>query len=135
AHTVVCYCDGHCPDDQSNGTCVGQPGSHCFSAVEEVINSETGMIEIERTYGCLPPDERGFMQCKGHLVPHLTGRSIQCCNNTDLCNKFLTPRITFRSTPAPDIVIYDDIPFIALILSLTICLIAFIVALAYFYLK
>nr|CAD7431591.1 unnamed protein product [Timema monikensis] len=61
--------------------------------------------------------------CKGHLVPHLTGRSIQCCNNTDLCNKFLTPRITFRSTPAPDIVIYDDIPFIALILSLTICLI------------
>nr|CAD7431592.1 unnamed protein product [Timema monikensis] len=64
AHTVVCYCDGHCPDDQSNGTCVGQPGSHCFSAVEEVINAETGMIEIERTYGCLPPDERGFMQCK-----------------------------------------------------------------------
>ncbi|KAJ9592925.1 hypothetical protein L9F63_015430, partial [Diploptera punctata] len=61
-NSVVCYCDGHCPDDKPNGTCIGQPGSHCFSAVEEIYNIETGVFEEERTYGCLPPDESGFMQ-------------------------------------------------------------------------
>ena len=59
---MVCYCEGHCPGDIANGTCIGQPGSQCFSAVEEVYNSETDTYEPERTYGCLPPDERGFMQ-------------------------------------------------------------------------
>jgi len=59
---VECYCDGHCPDNKPNGTCVGQPGSQCFSAVEEVYNSETARFELERTFGCLPPDESGFMQ-------------------------------------------------------------------------
>jgi bone morphogenetic protein receptor type-1B len=62
ANGVECYCDGHCPDDKPNGTCVGQPGSQCFSAVEEVYNSETGVWEEERTFGCLPPDESGLMQ-------------------------------------------------------------------------
>lgn len=59
---MECYCDGHCPDNKPNGTCVGQPGSQCFSAVEEVYNSETARFELERTFGCLPPDESGFMQ-------------------------------------------------------------------------
>lgn len=62
ANGVECYCDGHCPDGKPNGTCVGQPGSQCFSAVEEVYNSETGIWEEERTFGCLPPDESGLMQ-------------------------------------------------------------------------
>lgn len=55
-----CYCEGHCPDGQTNGTCELRPGGMCFSAIEEFDND--GHIEIERTYGCLPPDERGFMQ-------------------------------------------------------------------------
>lgn len=59
---ILCYCEGHCPDGLHNGTCVAKPGSQCFSAVEDVINHETGKMETERTYGCLPPDEQGFMQ-------------------------------------------------------------------------
>lgn len=51
-----CYCEGHCPDGEHNGTCDLRPGGQCFSAIEEYDN------EIERTYGCLPPDERGLMQ-------------------------------------------------------------------------
>lgn len=59
---MLCYCDGHCPGGQQNGTCVARPGSQCFAAVEEVYNQETSTWESERSYGCLPPDERGFMQ-------------------------------------------------------------------------
>lgn len=58
---ILCYCEGHCPYDH-NGTCLAKPGSQCFSAVEEVYNHETGQYEPERSYGCLPADEQGFMQ-------------------------------------------------------------------------
>ncbi|KAG8239805.1 hypothetical protein J437_LFUL019276, partial [Ladona fulva] len=59
---VTCYCAVHCPDNAANGTCEAKPGSHCFSAVEDAYNAETGRMEPQRTYGCLPPEERGFMQ-------------------------------------------------------------------------
>lgn len=60
---VVCYCEGYnCPNDLPNGTCLAQPGSQCFSAVEDVYNHETSKMEPERSFGCLPPDEQGFMQ-------------------------------------------------------------------------
>ena len=45
-----------------------------FSAVEEVLDPETDSLVPERTYGCLPPDESGLLQCKGHLVPHFYPR-------------------------------------------------------------
>ncbi|CAK9796628.1 Bone morphogenetic protein receptor type-1B [Anthophora plagiata] len=84
---ITCYCEGHCPDDRQNGTCEGRPGGHCFSAVEEVWDAESGEYVPEWSFGCLPPDEQGFMQCKGYLVPHLQGKSIICCNKSSLCNK------------------------------------------------
>ena len=43
-------------------------------AVEEVLDPETDTLVPERTYGCLPADEKGLMQCKGHLVPHFYPR-------------------------------------------------------------
>lgn len=61
---VLCYCEGNCPEDQQNGTCAAKPGSQCFSAIEEVYNYESGQYEPEISYGCLPPDEQGFMQVK-----------------------------------------------------------------------
>ncbi|XP_063244394.1 bone morphogenetic protein receptor type-1B [Bacillus rossius redtenbacheri] len=134
--SVVCYCDGHCPNDEENGTCVGQPGSQCFSAVKEVVNEETGMREIQQTYGCLPPHESGFMQCKGQKVPHQTGRAILCCDDADLCNKYLIPKIVYRSTtPRPDAGYDETIPYIALIISITVCLMALFGVLTFFYLK
>lgn len=57
-----CYCEGKCPNDMINGTCEIRQGGQCFTAVEEVWDPESRSVEYEYTYGCLPDDERGFMQ-------------------------------------------------------------------------
>ena len=66
---LTCYCKGHCPqhldDPSKDGTCEAKENASCFSAVEEVLDPETNRLVPERTYGCLPPDETGFLQCKG----------------------------------------------------------------------
>ena len=68
-YALTCFCLGHCPkfpnDPSKNGTCEAKPGAKCFSAVEEVYDPESGKYEPERTYGCLPPDETGLLQCQG----------------------------------------------------------------------
>ncbi|XP_067011248.1 bone morphogenetic protein receptor type-1B isoform X2 [Anabrus simplex] len=75
------------------------------------------------------------MQCKGHLVPHRQGKSILCCNNTDLCNKHLNPNYIVRSTPRPSLGYDDTIPTIALIVSITVCLIVFLLIVTFVYLR
>lgn len=56
--TLKCYCEGHCPDNQLNGTCEPRPGGSCFASVEEVTDDD-GKIELDLTYGCMPPEESG----------------------------------------------------------------------------
>ncbi|BES94511.1 Glutamine Synthetase [Nesidiocoris tenuis] len=135
---MLCYCDGHCPDDQQNGTCVAKKGSKCFAAVEAVFIEDTMSWEPTWSYGCLPPEEAGFMQCKGHLVPHSTGKSIQCCNSSDLCNRELVPEYRAprpSSPPVPAMSISDALPYIALLVSFSVCAIVFLVFFTCFYLK
>ena len=31
AGAITCFCLGHCPDNQLNGTCTAPPGGPCFS--------------------------------------------------------------------------------------------------------
>lgn len=57
-----CYCEEHCPDNQQNGTCIVQHGGMCFTLVEAVYDDKLGIDVAAYTYGCLPADERGFMQ-------------------------------------------------------------------------
>uniref|UniRef100_A0A1B6KQH1 receptor protein serine/threonine kinase n=1 Tax=Graphocephala atropunctata TaxID=36148 RepID=A0A1B6KQH1_9HEMI len=134
---MLCYCEGHCPGGLHNGTCLAKPGSQCFSAVEEFYNYETSQWEPERTFGCLPPDEQGLMQCKGNLVPHQFSKAIQCCNFTDLCNKELRPAYTPRPTESSplDPSLTETIPLIALIISITVCLIACLIIVTCVYLR
>ncbi|XP_046990515.1 bone morphogenetic protein receptor type-1B [Schistocerca americana] len=130
---VLCYCDGDCPDN-ANGTCIGYPGGQCFAAIEEAPMKD-GTWELIHTYGCLAP-EGVLMQCKGNLVPHKIARSILCCNDTDYCNKNLEPKIENRvTTPKPGFGYDESIPYIALIVSITICLIIFLVIIACVYLR
>ena len=129
-----CYCEGHCPFDQQNGTCTLKPGGHCFSAVEEVWDAEIGDFVPEYSFGCLPPDEQGFMQCKANLVPHLQSKNIICCNNTEQCNKEIFPKYKQRPTIAPDpIAITSGTPLIVLAVTLSVCLIIFILAMVVIY--
>lgn len=134
---MLCYCDGHCPGGEANGTCVAKPGSSCFAAVEEVFISETNTWEAERSYGCLPPDERSLMQCKANLIPHNEGKSIECCNSTDLCNKNLTPMYRPRTTtpPTPTISLQEAVPYIIILLSLTLCLVVFLLLVVCVYVR
>ncbi|KAK6629834.1 hypothetical protein RUM43_003654 [Polyplax serrata] len=133
---VLCYCVGHCPGDQATGTCEAQEGGTCFTAIEEVFNTETNKWEPDVTYGCFPGDERGLMQCKSYMIPHAKEKAIKCCNYTDYCNRALTPKLEIRSTtPSPGMSYDDSIHYIALIISVTVCLIAFLVIVAYYYLR
>lgn len=90
----MCECAGAsaCPDGAANGTCATQPGGYCFVAVEEVLD-DNGYVVLDRTAGCLPPEESGFMQCKSSQVPHRNAKVIECCYETDLCNKRLNPQL------------------------------------------
>ncbi|XP_046405242.1 bone morphogenetic protein receptor type-1B [Ischnura elegans] len=135
SQSVTCYCDGHCPDNVANGTCTARPGSHCFSAVEEVYNPDTGSWGPERTYGCLPPEETGLMQCKANVVPHRKPKSIMCCNDSDLCNKYLVPEYEVR-TPTPENTHNDDgVHHVALMISFTLCLFMFLILVTFTYLR
>ncbi|CAL1285066.1 unnamed protein product [Larinioides sclopetarius] len=139
--SLICYCAGHCPSNQPNGSCLARPNSSCFSAVEQVYNPDTGLLEDERTYGCLPPEENGFMQCKGNLVPHQIPKSIACCNKEDLCNKFLRPKNIVRTTtPSPmyqgELLSYTG-PYniISCLVAVSICILILIAVLAFMWLR
>lgn len=82
---MLCYCEGHCPDDQQNGTCVAKKGSQCFAAVEAVYFEETKSWEPTLSYGCLPPEEGGLMQVHNlgklfFLRKHKLGSGIMKCD-------------------------------------------------------
>lgn len=134
---LTCFCLGHCPDNKLNGTCTAPPGAPCFAAVEEVQDPVTHEFVPERTYGCLPADEQGLMQCKGHLVPHFQPRTIECCSDRDLCNQALVPMYT----PTPDIedtvmdTLDPSVYHVALLVSLTICLVIFILLVTFAYIR
>ncbi|XP_045500794.1 bone morphogenetic protein receptor type-1B isoform X2 [Colias croceus] len=97
---ILCECSGAsaCPDGAPNGTCSTQPGGYCFVSVEEVLD-DNGLVVLDRTAGCLPPDESGFMQCKSSQVPHQHPKVIECCSR-DLCNRRLHPALP---EPPPEV--------------------------------
>ncbi|XP_068617648.1 bone morphogenetic protein receptor type-1B isoform X2 [Battus philenor] len=101
---IVCECAGAgaCPGGVTSGTCVTQPGGYCFATVEEVLD-DGGRLDLERTAGCLPPDESGFMQCKSSQVPHQHPKVIECCSEADLCNKLLRPQLPEPPEPPPGV--------------------------------
>ncbi|XP_068914138.1 bone morphogenetic protein receptor type-1B isoform X5 [Tenebrio molitor] len=130
-----CYCEGHCPGSQANGTCEIKVGGSCFTLVEVAL-SDDGAEYPRRTYGCLPSGERGLMQCKGDLVPHRERKSIQCCDNADLCNKELKPMYPERPTPeSSDGSTFDSPPYIVLLTSVTFCITLCLIVIMICYLR
>ncbi|XP_030761515.1 bone morphogenetic protein receptor type-1B isoform X2 [Sitophilus oryzae] len=130
-----CYCEGHCANNVANGTCEIKGGGMCFTDVEAVINEDGEEFPLRR-YGCLPGDEGTLMQCKGDLVPHSQSKSIQCCDDSDFCNRNLTPMYTPRPTPdIPSFGPQDSLPFIVLLTSVTFCLTIFLLCIAFVYMK
>ncbi|KAL6443764.1 hypothetical protein ACFW04_001687 [Cataglyphis niger] len=133
---IICYCDGHCPDGRQNGTCELRAGGQCFSAVEKVWESELGEYVPEWSFGCLPPAEGGFMQCKGNQVPHSQEKSITCCNNTDLCNKDQFPSIAYKPRPTAvtnsiDITTGAPIIILAVVLSAMLMIAIVVIGIMY----
>lgn len=133
---MICYCDGFCPDDKQNGTCILRKGGYCFSAVEEVWDNDLQEFVPEWSFGCLPSDESGLMQCKGNLLPHLQEKNIKCCSDRDLCNKDIFPQLTYKPRPTrgPDIrVITSGVPLVILVVSLSAMLVFISIAIGIAY--
>ncbi|CAG9812554.1 unnamed protein product [Phaedon cochleariae] len=131
-----CYCEGHCPDNQHNGTCEIRTGGVCFTLVEAVYDEEKERDVPFYTYGCLTDDEKGFLQCKGHLVPHEDMKSIQCCHDKDMCNVDLRPAYPERPTPeAPGFGTADGLPFTLLLTTVTFCLTLVLLVVAVVFVK
>ena len=154
---LTCYCLGHCQNPHVNETsiaeedlrdlgegayCVAKPGARCFSAVEQVYDPRTETLVPERTYGCLPPDGQGLLQCKGALVPHLNPASIACCSDADFCNRRLTPM--YDPTPTEDLEDpgrdgilsgMGEAASLALLGSLTLCFVLLVIFVAFVYLR
>ena len=103
-----CYCDP-CEPNAVNQSCELKPGSKCFAAVELIRENEQ-RIEVW-SYGCLRPNEQTILQCHGNLVPHTKPTSIECCDETDLCNEHLRPTYVETTTPPmPGKLIYHGCP-------------------------
>ncbi|KAL1497483.1 hypothetical protein ABEB36_008441 [Hypothenemus hampei] len=129
-----CYCEGHCPNGQSNGTCEVKIGGMCFTDIEAEI--EDGVEVAVLRYGCFPPDEGTLMQCKGNLVPHKNSKSIQCCNDTDLCNRDLQPMYTPKlTTDIPSFDVKNSLQFTVLLASITFTVSVLLLGLAFLYIR
>ncbi len=79
-----------------------------------------------------------LFQCKGYLVPHLVPKSIECCHNSNLCNKHLSPMYKTRTTtPDPDssFGLGENVHYLALLVSVTACLIILIIMVTYVYIQ
>ena len=61
------------------------------------------------------------MQCKGYLVPHLQRKTIKCCNDTDLCNKYNPAKLD----PLPPSHQNHNPTLIIIAAALSTCLLAF----------
>ncbi|XP_065333252.1 bone morphogenetic protein receptor type-1B [Cloeon dipterum] len=107
ANSITCYCEGHCPDGVHSGTCESE--DYCFASVELYYDYRTGWSTPLYTYGCLPPQETGYMQCQMHMVSHAIPKNISCCNE-DMCNKGLIPPLeTIILNPTPSFISDRDI--------------------------
>ncbi|XP_064595617.1 bone morphogenetic protein receptor type-1B-like [Liolophura sinensis] len=139
ALSLICYCNP-CHETHVNSTCVAKPLSKCFTAIE--VTEENGQKVDIWTFGCLPPDESTLLQCKGDRVPHEKPQTIECCDDADQCNLDLQPTFLERATTlSPGYVPrtydgYDEsITQIALLVSVTLCLVILISTLIFVYLR
>ncbi|CRL00751.1 CLUMA_CG014007, isoform A [Clunio marinus] len=131
AYGLTCFCDGACPGNMQNGTCEVRGGGQCFSAVEEVNDEITGLIEPEYSFGCLSPDQAGgLLQCNAGKSAQIHGKNIICCSTGDLCNKDLLPDFSPRTTVVPyeengienTKQIHTNVPYIVIFASIVFCL-------------
>lgn len=65
------------------------------------MDAETGRLEIERIYGCLPADANGFMfQCG--FSESRNGQTIVCCDTGNMCNQEIVPVYNERKHMLPN---------------------------------
>ncbi|XP_069125157.1 bone morphogenetic protein receptor type-1B-like [Argopecten irradians] len=129
-----CFCD-HCEDKAVNGTCLAKPNTKCFVSLR--VSEENGEKYEIMTYGCLPPDKVTMDQCKGNLVPHEVPKVVECCDSHDLCN--LDLNITYMENVLPEEEGVNmkgtDITHLALLISVSVCLIIFIITITTLYIR
>ncbi|XP_077998950.1 bone morphogenetic protein receptor type-1B-like [Glandiceps talaboti] len=136
-----CYCLEHCPQDAVNNTCYPEEGGKCFSQIQAFApGMEDDGIPI-RSYGCTPPEEGADMQCKAKN--HQVATVIECCkiDDGDYCNRDLNPTLPPVVTTVPPggssepDYLQESIHEIALLISVTVCLVILIITCAFVYLR
>ncbi|KAL9890242.1 bone morphogenetic protein receptor type-1A-like [Glossina fuscipes fuscipes] len=111
---LTCYCDGDCPDNMINSSCLTRPGGYCFTAI--VQNEVTKRNEF--IYGCMPPRQNGgWWMC----LP----KNVTCCDIDDYCNQNLTIKIPTISNESTHDTVYTIPIIIIIILSFIVLTVIF----------
>ncbi|XP_024938312.1 bone morphogenetic protein receptor type-1A isoform X3 [Cephus cinctus] len=56
---IICFCEKHCSENQSSGSCEVKSGGHCFVAVKNIWEPEKGEYIQQWTSGCLSSKKIG----------------------------------------------------------------------------
>lgn len=135
---LQCYCHP-CFNSDTNGTCETLSGGACFASKSLSPLTQHEVLET-LTWGCLAPEESTILQCQPSAVPH---REVyKCCFDFDQCNLNLNLSLTeIEPTTRPDVATTnskkrpENVTQIALLVSVTVCLIILIVAITFVYLR
>ncbi|XP_033114139.1 bone morphogenetic protein receptor type-1B-like [Anneissia japonica] len=130
---LICACTEHCPEHAHNETCTPKPGGYCFTHVQAYEEGSEGNKIPIKSMGCLGSGETGYMQCQsGSKTDHSIPREMHCCNDRSYCNLHLEPTLAPTTpepeTPSPPVppIHYARLHRIVLFISVTVCLVIFI---------
>eukprot|EP00794_Sanderia_malayensis_P016621 gene16621-18311_t len=135
--SLLCECDEFCPDHHFNNyTCFTAKG-YCFAKLHfDEINKT-----VVRTHGCTADThDGGIFQCrhKKHEKP----TEMMCCKDGDYCNSRLQPPKPFTPAKLPNAITVNQPPSkyhtphgIALVISITVCVMLLIILVTYLYFR
>ncbi|XP_015589535.1 bone morphogenetic protein receptor type-1B isoform X2 [Cephus cinctus] len=127
---IICFCEKHCSENQSSGSCEVKSGGHCFVAVKNIWEPEKGEYIQQWTSGCLSSKKIGSEKCESYLMPRLQGHLIKCCNETSFCNSH---EIRIRPTLATRMTISSQALLILSVASLSVSLFLFSLSIVIIY--
>lgn len=138
ASSLLCKCDAFCPDNHLNNYTCSTTLGYCFAKLHYDEKNKT----LAQTHGCTADThDGGIFQCrhKKHEKP----TEMMCCRDSNYCNSHLKPTMKpSTKSKLPKTVTtnhstskYHTPHGIALVVSITICVMLLIILITYLYFR